>query len=75
MERRTIFSSSIRSIGFDRDAQVLELEFYSGGIYQYREVPESVYDEFMLAPSKGKFYQHRIKEKFDYSRVGWVECE
>ena len=73
MERRFVFSSNIRSIGFDRGAQVLEIEFFSGGIYQYRDVPESVYDELMLAPSKGKFYQHRIKEYFPYLRVGQVE--
>lgn len=73
MDRRTVFSSNIRSIGFDARDGVLEIEFCAGGIYQYRTVPESVYAELMQAPSLAKFYQHRIKEHFTYERVGQVE--
>ena len=73
MDRRTVFSSNIRSIGFDARDGVLEIEFCTGGIYQYSPVPESVYDELMQAPSVAKYYQHRIKEHFRYERVGEVE--
>lgn len=75
MERRFVFSSNIRSIGFDRGEQLLEIEFFTGGVYQYRDVPESVYDELINAPSKGKYYQHRIKECFPYLRVAEVASD
>jgi hypothetical protein len=35
-------SSHIRSIGYEPDAKIMEVESRSGGIYQYSIVPESI---------------------------------
>ena len=55
MERQYVSSSNIASIGYDPDNQVLEIEFLSGAVYQYYDVPQSVYDGLMAADSHGKF--------------------
>ena len=55
MERYTVASSNIASIGYDAAAETLEIEFLSGSIYQYYNLPENMYDQLMKEPSKGKF--------------------
>jgi len=35
MNRQTVSSSNIHSIGYDVKFQILEIEFQDGGIYQY----------------------------------------
>ncbi len=64
MVRTSVSSSNIRSIGYDAKAQILEVEFKSGGIYQYLNVPEDVFDRFMAASSKGRFFDQRVKDRY-----------
>lgn len=69
MNRAPVRSSNIRSIGYDPDDRILEVEFRSGGIYQYSVVPESVYQGFMRASSKGSYFQNRIRDRYPTRRV------
>lgn len=69
MERQQVFSSNIASIGYDPESETLEVEFLSGGVYQYFDVPESIHDELMNAGSHGGFLAHNIKGRFRYERV------
>jgi hypothetical protein len=70
MNRLPVSSTDVASIGYDPDSQTLEVEFLSGGIYQYFQVPQSTYEEFINAPSKGKYLHQNIKNRYPYSRVG-----
>ncbi len=70
MERYSVASSNITSIGYDSGSQTLEVEFHSGTIYQYYGVSENMYDELMKAGSKGRFLNTYIKNAYGYSRVG-----
>ncbi|MGI9374473.1 MAG: KTSC domain-containing protein [Tsuneonella suprasediminis] len=70
MERYSVASSNIASIGYDAPSQTLEVEFLSGTIYQYYGVPDNMYDELMQAGSKGRFLNTYIKNAYGYSRVG-----
>ncbi len=47
MDRKPVRSSNIRSVGYEVETQVLELEFHSGGIYRYPGVPEVIYRGLM----------------------------
>jgi hypothetical protein len=69
MIRTPVVSSDIRSVGYDKNSLVLEIEFHSGGIYQYYSVPQSVYEGLMSAPSHGKYFHRHIKGVFDYQRI------
>jgi hypothetical protein len=69
MIRMPVTSSDIRSVGYDEELQVLEIEFHSGGIYQYFAVPGSVYAELMSASSHGSYFHRHIKASYEWQRI------
>ncbi len=70
MERISVKSSNINSIGYDETSKILEIEFNSGWIYQYYEVPLEVYQKLMNAPSHGKYFHVYIKTgPYNYKRI------
>ena len=69
MEQVPVDSSNIASIGYDPGSQTLQVEFQGGSVYQYFDVPESVFQEFLSASSKGRFFHANIKGSFRYARV------
>jgi hypothetical protein len=70
MDRVKVRSTTIRSIGYDPDREVLEIEFKNESrVYSYLNVPASLYNEFKAAPSQGKFFHARIRDKFPTRKV------
>ena len=69
MERETVDSSTVLSIGYEPTSETLEVEFKNGGIYQYYNVPEPIYQNLMVSDSKGKFLHVYIKPAYPCSRV------
>ena len=69
VKRKTVWSSSMRSVGYDESDQILEIEFVSGGIYRYFGVPREVYQRMLDAPSKGAYFLEHIKDEYQYSRA------
>lgn len=70
MNRDPVSSSNIVSVGYDGPSETLEIEFMSGAVYQYYNVPQSVYDTLITAASAGQFFAYQIRNAFPYSRVG-----
>jgi hypothetical protein len=71
MERDYVQSSMINSFGYDSTISTLEVEFKSSGaVWQYFDVPESVYYEMKSASSCGKFFHSSIKGQYAESQVG-----
>lgn len=62
-------SSNISRFGYDDISQVLCVEFKSGGVYQYFDVSESVFEQMKAAPSKGQFLAQNIKGAYRYART------
>jgi len=69
MNRTTVDSSNIASIGYDSESQTLEIEFLNGSVYQYFDVPEHVLEGIMNADSHGIYLNSTIKGSYRYSRV------
>jgi uncharacterized protein len=69
MERTLVSSSTVESIGYDSTAETLEVDFINGTVYQYYNVPEPIYEQFMQANSKGEFLNNNIRNAYPYSRV------
>lgn len=69
MEREFVTSSTILSVGYEPQTETLEVEFRSGGVYQYYNVPEPVHQQFLQADSLGKFFHAYIKPAYPCSRV------
>lgn len=69
MNRICVQSSNIQSIGYDQDCCVLEVEFLSGGLYQYDGVPRNVYEGLMGSASLGKYLASHIKNVYPARKV------
>ena len=63
-------STTIRSVGYESKSRVLEIEFDSGAIYQYLEVPARIYEQLLRAESKGRYFNGEIRDIYTYVQVG-----
>ena len=71
MERNSVSSSNLASVGYDVSLKILEVEFNNGSIYQYFNVPESVYNGLMNASSHGSYFDSNVKKAgYSYKKVG-----
>lgn len=59
MYRQFVSSSDIRSVGYENNT--LEIEFNSGGVYQYHGVSQDRYYSLISAGSCGKYFHNFIK--------------
>lgn len=69
IERVPVESRSLVSIGFARETRVLEIEFRSGAIYQYRGVPQTIFEELRKAESKGRYFAQSIRGKYEFQHI------
>jgi len=63
-------SSNIAAIDYDWERQILRVSFRSGGIYEYDDVGDQVYQAFLGAPSKGRFFHDFIRDQYGTRRIG-----
>jgi lysyl-tRNA synthetase class 2 len=69
MFREPVSSSMIAAVGYDEDREVLEVEFSSGTVYRYLRVSLAVFEAFLAARSKGRFFNERIKDAYPWEQV------
>ena len=69
MDRTPVTSSNITSIGYDTETQTLEVQFTSGAVYQYENVPPDVYQALMAADSIGSYFYYHVRKSFPYHPV------
>lgn len=69
MYRTPVASSNIRSIGYDPASSILEVEFTSGDIYQYFDIPKNLYQQFFNTSSHGQFLDDTIRYNYRYQKV------
>ena len=60
----------MRSMGYEARSRILEIEFQSGAVYQYLEVPRKVHEELIGAESKGQYFNSEIRDDYEFVRVG-----
>jgi len=68
MRRQHVASSAISSVGYDERSSVLEVQFESGAVYDYFDVPPQVYQDLLKASSKGSFVSQRIRDQYPFVR-------
>ena len=59
-----VSSSVIRHVDYDRDSRRLFLTFTSGRVYRYDDLPASVFEALLNAPSQGEFFNAEIKYRY-----------
>lgn len=62
-------SSNIARFAYDNASYVLKVEFKNGGIYDYFDVPQPVFEGMRNAPSKGQYLAQQIKGTYRYARA------
>lgn len=62
-------SSNLAGIAYEPNQMILTVWFLNGSIYNYYDVPTSVWTSFQNADSKGKYLAANIKGRFGYERV------
>ncbi|MFB6088170.1 MAG: KTSC domain-containing protein [Candidatus Aenigmatarchaeota archaeon] len=69
MIRKPVSSSNINSIGYKSESGTLEIEFHSGSVYRYFNVPEPVYNALMNASSHGSYFHQCIKDQYRWTKI------
>ncbi len=62
-------SSVFEAAAYLQSERLLYLKFRGGDIYRYFEFPWDQYNEFLAADSKGRYFAHRIRERYRYEQV------
>jgi hypothetical protein len=61
-------SSVIRRVTYGADA-TLTVRLHRGPVYRYFTVPRTVFEELLVAASKGAYFTRHIRDGFPYQRV------
>jgi hypothetical protein len=69
MKMITVDSTTLRTVGYDAERQLLQIEFQNRSTYQYFKVPPTVYEKLLHAPSKGAYFNRAIRPQFDCTQV------
>ena len=64
-----INSSNIVRTEYDTEDKTMIAEFKNGTRYEYEEVPHSVYAEFRLSESQGKYFNSKISKVYKYKKL------
>lgn len=68
INRVRVKSSNIHSIGYSAELKIIQVQFLSGSVYEYYDVPLNVYEAFLKADSKGKFLNGNL-HRYKYRQV------
>jgi hypothetical protein len=69
VERTSVTSKFCKSIGYDAEVFVLEVELHNGAVYQYPGVTPKEYADLVAAESKGGHFLKHIKPAHEGVRV------
>lgn len=61
MRREPVESEAIRSIGYEPADRVQQVEFHSGAVYEYLDVPEDVHLAVVRARSIGEAFSRMVR--------------
>lgn len=79
MNLTRVESSTLATVGYDDDGELLQLEFCSSrAVYRYFAVPPAVHAALLAATSKGSYFNQAIRGRYHFVRIAGrqaVACE
>ena len=69
MEFISIESSHISGAYYDLDSSILYFRFKDGSIFEYYDVPEYEYQEFISSDSKGTYAHKNIYKNYKQNKI------
>lgn len=64
-----VTSSNIQAIRYNPSSGGMQIRFHDSGVYEFYDVPGTVYVGLLAASSKGKFFHNEIRGKFLSSKM------
>lgn len=72
-----VTSSNVSAVGYEDDSRTLWVQFHKKvrsqivgtRTYYYMNVPRHIFDDFLSAPSKGKYFNRHVEGWFFYKEV------
>jgi len=74
VEYKSVESSTIRTIGYDAELELLEITFNSGATYRYTGVPATIANTLLNAESKGSYFSVNIRSNYPCERLHLETC-
>ncbi len=62
-------STLLASVAYNASESILQLEFCDGTVYRYLAVAVGIYHDLLAAGSKGAYFNHEIRSRFQYTLV------
>jgi len=62
-------SSVINHFNYDEKSHKLLITFVTGLVYEYKNVPAEIYQMLKISGSKGRYFNHFIKDKFKFTKI------
>lgn len=62
-------SSVLTTVKYDENAKTLDVEFHSGAVYRYADVPAETFQNLLSAKSKGRYFGAHIRKCFAAERL------
>jgi hypothetical protein len=75
MERKRILGGQLKSAGYDRARQVLEVELANGNLIEYSNVGGEIARRLLESTSPWSYYRDNIEEEFPAEVTGKVKSE
>lgn len=69
MDMQACDSTTIAKRGYDSTRKVLHVEFKSGDVYRYEDVPPDVAHAFMNAQSAGRHFHANIRHQYAGKKI------
>ena len=69
MKLTVMESTSLATVAYDANLELLQIEFRDRTIYRYRQVPADVHAALLRAPSKGSYFNRVIRGRFVFTRI------
>ena len=70
MKRTPVQSDYLHSVGYAPCASVLEIEFTEGQVFQYLDIPTSVYAALMASTTQAAFFREHIEPHHGFRQIG-----
>ena len=65
-DMQMVDSSTIESVGYDVATRELLVQFVGSKLYAYLDVDEYIFQELLIADSKGSYFNREIKPRYQH---------
>ena len=66
-------SSVISRFAYDPGNRTLDIRFFNGKRYRYLDVQPGIAEGLAAAPSKGRYFNEHVRNRFRFERIGASE--